>query len=169
MQRLIRPAYSNKQMQREENRSGAAMVEFAVMIPLFVMVMLGSYEIGNALELCHTLESAVREGGRLVAMDFSTVVPNGMTVNEKVIADIKNFLIASGLNGSKVTITLTSAEASNLGAAFDISDPANEYKMVKIKVSMKYEDRYGKASLYMKGQTISRYLIFRVGKVSLYS
>ena len=66
-----------------EERCGAAAVEFAVMLPLFLMISLGTFEMGNALEVSHILESSVREGGRLVGMDWDDIIPDGQTPNQK--------------------------------------------------------------------------------------
>jgi Flp pilus assembly protein TadG len=47
--------------------AGAAVVEFAVVLPLFFMIVMGGIELGRALLVRHTLEEAARSGCRVAA------------------------------------------------------------------------------------------------------
>lgn len=44
--------------------SGQALVEFALVVPLFIFLLLGIFEIGRAVFTKHVLDNAVREGVR---------------------------------------------------------------------------------------------------------
>ena len=63
-------AYRTKPVLTNDRRRGAAMVEFAIMLPVFLTFMLGILEIAKALQVSGEITSAVREGGRLASMEF---------------------------------------------------------------------------------------------------
>jgi Flp pilus assembly protein TadG len=79
---------------------GAAVVEFALLLPLLLLVVFGIIDFGRALNAQITLTQAAREGARLDALCNATVNPNCQTTvtNGTVAA-------ATGL-GSAVTVTL---------------------------------------------------------------
>jgi Flp pilus assembly protein TadG len=89
--------HQNQRARACELRRGAAAVEFAVLVPLFLMLVMGTWEMGTALTAGTKMSAAVREGGRLASMDFTDTLIDGETINAKVEKDIKNFLTASGI------------------------------------------------------------------------
>jgi Flp pilus assembly protein TadG len=148
-------------------RRGAAVVEFAVLIPLFLMLVLGTWEMGTALTAGTKMAAAIREGGRLASMDFQDTLGDDETINEKVIKDIKNFLTASGIPGDMVTITITHADGENAGEDFDLADGANYLELFTIRALVNYEDISTFPLDYMAGQQVEAKLVFRKGRVSL--
>jgi Flp pilus assembly protein TadG len=104
------------------DRRGTATVEFAVIAPIFMLLVLGTWEMGTAVRASNNLTAAVREGGRLASMDFTDSLAANQTANQKVEQDIRAFLNASGLPGSQATITITYAEGSGVGTTFDLGD-----------------------------------------------
>mgnify|MGYP002623110810 FL=1 len=154
-----RPNRPNRTQQ--VSRRGAALVEFAIMTPLFVLLIMGTMEAGNSLELGMQLTAAVREGGRLASMDWQETVPNGMTANEKVAQDIRNFLTATGVPGEQVEIAITSAEGSDAGQPFDLSDPNNRLRLFEISASIPYSAYNAAPATFMAGKTVSTSTVFR--------
>ncbi|HVL05599.1 MAG TPA: TadE family protein [Acidimicrobiales bacterium] len=55
-------------MQRRRDERGAAVVEFALILPLLVLFVFGIVEFGRAYSARIELTSAVREGARAVAL-----------------------------------------------------------------------------------------------------
>lgn len=53
-------------------RAGAAAVEFAVVLPFIVLLILGAVEAGRAVTVQHSLEEAARAGCRLYVVDDVT-------------------------------------------------------------------------------------------------
>mgnify|MGYP002626104234 CR=1 FL=1 len=153
---------SQRPWARNGRRRGAAMVEFAFIMPVF-LTLLGVLEIGKALEASNLLSSAVREGGRLAAMDWQEVVSDGTTPNQKVIDDIKNFLAASKIPADQASVTITSAEGSDEGQTFDLADPANKLRLFRITASIPFSAVSTFPSNFMNGQTITASLVFRTG------
>lgn len=150
-----------------ERRRGAALVEFAVMAPVFVVLTIGTIEAGNLLETSNIMSAAVREGGRLATMDWSESIPKGWTINDKVVADIKNFLTASGLPGQDMPVTITSADGDDSGDPFDLSDPDNQYRLFRIKVVYP-SDLYGTTAFgFTVDGGLSQSMVFRAGRSQL--
>ncbi|MCA9042481.1 MAG: pilus assembly protein, partial [Planctomycetaceae bacterium] len=79
-----------------EQRRGAAAVEFALTAPIFLILIMGVVELGTVLDVSNKLETAVRGGCRLASTDWVTVVPEGVSLNDKIENDILNYLQAVG-------------------------------------------------------------------------
>ena len=58
---------------------GTEIIEFAVSMPLLVVLAVGIYDFGSALTLKHKLSTAVREGARIASSQYS---PPNPTVSE---------------------------------------------------------------------------------------
>ncbi|HEV3143823.1 MAG TPA: TadE family protein [Gemmataceae bacterium] len=52
---------------RRALREGAAAVEFAVVLPLLLLLLLGIWEVGRLVQVSQIVDNASREGGRLAA------------------------------------------------------------------------------------------------------
>lgn len=148
-------------------RRGAATVEFAVMAPLFLMLLLGTVEMGTAINTTQVLNSALREGGRLASMDYKLILDDGTDINEKIVRDIRNFLTASGIPGAEVDISIVHAGGDQDGIDFDLSDPDNNLKLFRIEATVPYSAISTFPLKRMEGQDVSAKLTFRKGRISL--
>jgi len=148
------------------DRRGTATVEFAVIAPLFLILVLGTWEMGTAVRAGNNLTAAVREGGRLASMDFTGSLAPNQTANQKVEQDIRAFLNASGLPGSQATITITHADGASAGQTFDIGDTANYLALFKIKATIPFSAISLFPNRIMNGTTLKAELITRRGRVS---
>lgn len=146
-------------------RRGAAVVEFAIMGPVFLLLTLGVVELGYALNSSNTLYGAVREGGRLASQDFSNTLPPGMTANQKVIQDIKNMLTAARIPGDQVTVTIEHADQP--GVEFDLEDEDNYMKYFTITALVDYEQVSTIPGKYLGGRQLRAAITFRMGRVSM--
>ena len=79
-----------------KNRRGAAVVEFALVVPVFILLVFGMIEFGRAVMVQQVLVNASREGARQAVLD-------GTTLNE-VQDRIDVYLDASSINGATVTV-----------------------------------------------------------------
>ena|SRR5688500_6986644 len=52
-----------------DRRRGQAMVEFALIIPIFLLMIFGIIDLGRAVYAYSTLNNAAREGARVAAVD----------------------------------------------------------------------------------------------------
>ena len=57
---------------RRDREDGAALVEFAVVLPLFIILIFGIMESGWAFAQQVEVRNAAREGARLAVVDFGT-------------------------------------------------------------------------------------------------
>lgn len=148
-------------------RGGAATVEFALIVPLFITLAMGTIQAGMQITAAQTLTTSLREAGRLASMDYSKRLQSGQTINQKVIKDIQNFLAAEQIDGNKVTITITHAEGSNAGSSFDLSSPANELLMFKIRAVAPYSAISSVTFFPHANTTLSASIVYRKGKSSI--
>jgi Flp pilus assembly protein TadG len=89
----------------QRRRRGAALVEMALVLPIFMMVVLGIIEFGRALWVGNMVTNAAREGARSAVLDGSS--------NAAVRTEIQSFLTASlGIPSSAVTTTITITPAT---------------------------------------------------------
>jgi len=68
---------------------GQALVEFALIVPLFLLLVFGVWEFGRAWQVYQTLTDAAREGGR------AAVVANPNFTVDSVAAKINRMLETS--------------------------------------------------------------------------
>lgn len=163
MRRLL-PA---SQLSSSHRRRGAAVVEFAIMAPVFLTLTLGSIEVGYALNASNTLYGALREGGRLASQDWSTTLAPGETANGKVIQDIKNMLTASRIPGDQVTIDIVHADGANAGSPFDLEDGNNYLQMFTITASVPMDQITLLPGNYLGGSDLRAAITFRMGRTTL--
>lgn len=147
----------------DKSRSGVAAVECAVVLPVLMLMVLGTIELGTALRAQTILQSAVREAGRLASMDWRYVVAENETPNEKVVRDIRNFVSASGLPGEDLTISIEHAEGDNKGQEFDISDQDNDLELLLIEIELPYSSISLYPTHYMGGRNVRASIVMRAG------
>ena len=85
-------------------RSATACVEFAVVLPILLIFVLGVLEVGRYIQVYEILNAAAREGARQAS--------TGQMTNAQVIAAVTGCVQASGLPTAKLNVTvqdLTSA------------------------------------------------------------
>ena len=70
---------------------GASLVEFALLVPIFVVLIMGLVQFGRAYSIQISLEGAAREGARSLALNESTT-----TVKSKAIAAAPGVSLAAG-------------------------------------------------------------------------
>lgn len=62
-----------------QRRSGQSMVEFAILAPIFFLLLLGTIDLGRAIYIYNTISDAAREGTR-AAIPFDTPLPTNAAV-----------------------------------------------------------------------------------------
>jgi Flp pilus assembly protein TadG len=88
---------------------GAAAVEFALILPLLVLLVLGAMDFGHRLYLQHIITNASREGARYAAKYTGTVAaPTSTQVSNYVKLPAPN-LNYNGFNLSNLTVSATYA------------------------------------------------------------
>ncbi len=82
------------------NSRGQALVEFALVMPLLLILVISVFEFGRAWNLHQTITDAAREGARK-----AVIADNSVTL-DSVTAAIANRIGASGFDPANATITL---------------------------------------------------------------
>jgi len=54
---------------RENHCRGQTLVEFALILPIFLLLLVGIFDLGRAIYAYNTVNNAAREGGRLAIVD----------------------------------------------------------------------------------------------------
>lgn len=86
---------------------GAAAVEFAIMLPLLLLIIFGIIDFGRALNTQITITQAAREGARLTALNQPNVVSRTQAA-------------ATGLSGVGVTVAASCPAGSGPTANADV-------------------------------------------------
>lgn len=80
-----------------QNRQGAAAVEFAMVAPVFVLLVFGMIEFGRLVMVQQVLTNASREGCRLGVLDGATTA--------EVTTAVNNYLTGAQVSGATVTVS----------------------------------------------------------------
>jgi len=85
---------------------GNAMVEFAIILPLLLIVVFGIIDFGRALYTANNLTAAVREGARLASTQIS---PDPTTAGSMsaVSTTVTNYVVAFGGNAGAPQVSET--------------------------------------------------------------
>ena len=83
----------------DDNERGAVLVEFALVLPLLLVLFAGMFDMGLAFQRYQAVTNAAREGARMAVLPgYSTAV--GGDVDRRVEA----YLAASGVPASKIRV-----------------------------------------------------------------
>lgn len=129
MQRII-PSTRN-----HARRRGAALVEFAVLAPLFFAILIGIIEFGRAIMVAQLMTNASREGARRAIIEGAT---------ETEVKDlVSNYLTNSSVGGATVSVSPSNLSSAGFG------------DNVTVSVSVPYEDvSWVPSSWFLSGRTL---------------
>jgi Flp pilus assembly pilin Flp len=135
-----------------KHRRGAAAVEFAIIAPVFFLLIMGMIEIGRAVMVQQIITNASREGARLA------VLPDENNAN--VIDRVDSILADSGVPGSTTEIL------GEDGSPINIQD-AGYGDVVKVRVSVPFSDVswLPGAERYLGDSTLSAITVMRGERV----
>ncbi len=92
---------------REGSNRGVAAVEFALILPIFLLLLMGIVEFGRYFFVQHTLQFATREGVRLalVGKTLDDPLGNPMSRVDSIVAMIQNYA-SIALNPANLSISI---------------------------------------------------------------
>ena len=90
----------------DDNERGAVLVEFALVLPLLLVLFAGMFDLGLAFQRYQAVTNAAREGARMA------VLPGYSTA--EVESRVRNYLAASGVPGTP-TIVVTKIPMTPVG------------------------------------------------------
>ena len=122
-----------------KNRRGAAVVEFAIVAPIFFLLIFGMIEFGRVVMVQQLLTNASREGARLGVLNDTTT----SQVQTRVI----NYLA-----GANITVVTSNV---NVVYASDSSSPGGG-ESVTVTVSVPFNQvSWLPSPMFLKGKTLS--------------
>ncbi|GAB6166970.1 hypothetical protein JCM19992_29700 [Thermostilla marina] len=79
-----------------KQRRGAAVVEFAIVAPVFFLLLLGMIEFGRMIMVQQIITNASREGARVAVLDGTTT--------DDVVDTVNTYLTSAAINGANITV-----------------------------------------------------------------
>jgi Flp pilus assembly protein TadG len=95
-----------------KKRRGVAAVEFALVAPLFVLMVMGMIEVGRAIMVQQVLTNASREGARRAVLDGAT--------NTEVTTFVNTYLSNATLPTATVTFPQGNPQDAGFGAPVEV-------------------------------------------------
>lgn len=121
-------------------RRGAAAVEMAVVLPVFITVILGLIEVGRGIMVAQLMANAARESARAAVVDGST--------NNSVSDVAKNFLAsAAKVSPGDVTVTITTGSGGQVSAA-------QPRELITVKVTLPFSKVSWLPPKYLAGKNL---------------
>lgn len=143
-----RPMKTRRLTSLTQDRRGTALVEMALVLPIFVAVTLGIVEFGRAMMVGQLVTNAAREGARLAIIDGST--------NQDVEDYIEDFLAESaGIQSADLTVTITVAPAEGNPNPNNQVAAALPRDLVTVFISVPFNKVSYVAGNYLNGKTLS--------------
>jgi len=90
-----------------QKRRGAAAVEFAIVAPVFLLLIFGLIEFGRLVMVQQVITNASREGARAGVLDGAT------TANVQSV--VQDYLQTAAISGATVTVTPTPPSSAGFG------------------------------------------------------
>lgn len=113
---------------QRKKRRGVALVEFCIVLPLLLLLLIGMWEVGRVIQVQQSVQNAAREGGRQAS--------TGKRTQSDVVQAVKEYLARAGYKTTNVTVTI----ANLTNAARSDPTSANQLDKFKIVVTMPFDD-----------------------------
>jgi Flp pilus assembly protein TadG len=107
-----------------QRRAGAAVAEFAVVVPVFFVLIFGMIEYGRMVMVQQILTNAAREGARVAVSDTSTTAGVKAASNQ--------YLTAANISNTTITVTPDPPSSATAGnpVSVQVSVPFNKVSWV---------------------------------------
>lgn len=108
---------------RRPGRRGAALVEFAIILPVLLLLLVGSIEIGRGISVHHRCAEAARAGARVFSMRKSKTESDIRAIVDQIMSenDLENYVVTLTPNPASairqldpvtVTVSIAAGDAS---------------------------------------------------------
>jgi len=142
-----------------QSQSGLAMVEFALSVPVLLLLMFGSFEFGHFLIQYSTLNDAVRNASRYVAgkaLDGSTGTLRTGSYWSSLVTEGTNLAIFGNIVGTPPAV-LPSLNASDITVTEDLVD-----RYITVTAAYPYQSLFGGAIPTFMGGSMSTTLTLNI-------
>ncbi len=130
------------------NRRGTALVEMALVLPIFVMITLGIIEFGRAMMIGQLITNSAREGARLGIISGSS--------NSDVTSSVQDFMLgAANISASDLAITITVTPAPGNPDPGNQVSSASTRDLITVNVAVPFDKVSYISGTYLKGKTLS--------------
>jgi hypothetical protein len=126
---------------RRRSRRGVVMAEFAIVLPIFILAVIGIIEFGRAVMVQQILVNATREGAR------RAIVPGA--TNDEVTELVGNYIDASIGQSPSRQIAIRDEGGNTL----DLAD-ADSHDLIQVVVAVPYNEVGVGISSYFYGKTM---------------
>lgn len=133
---------------RTTQRSGAVIVETAIVMPVFVVILWGIVEFGRAFMVGQLATSAARFGARAAILDGST--------NSVVINDVKAYFVRTvkGITVNDVTVEITVTPATGNSNPNHQLAASHSRDVCQVTVAVPYQRVSYFSPRFLKGATL---------------
>jgi hypothetical protein len=97
---MIRKSHLRSPRRLARDDRGQSLVEFALLVPLFLFLLIGIFEFGRAWNIYQVVVNAAREGGRVAAL------PIGFADEDSVSNRVGSYLSSAGLDPETATLNM---------------------------------------------------------------
>ena len=98
-----------KQGKNRRHKKGSALLELALVIPIFMLISAGIFEFGSMLMIKHVITNAAREGARVGALDLDEAAAEVTATTTT-----QNYITAGGADLSLTTVAASHISPSGI-------------------------------------------------------
>lgn len=148
MKRIIQLAKSPQTPGSHQPRRGAALVEAALVLPVFFMAIVGIVEFGRGMMVTQLVTNTARETARQAILDGST--------NASVTNFAKTSLAgAASAETADITVNISVAPATGSAASGNQLNTTEAYDLITVEVAIPYDKISFFTGKYLGGKTLS--------------
>lgn len=103
---------------------GQSLVEFALILPIFLLIIFGLFDMGRAVYAWSTINNAAREAARQLIVDQTYVIVGGQPVYVHARDEAIKQSVALGVTDSQVYIDFRDPDALDTPDTCEVPDPS---------------------------------------------
>jgi len=136
---------------RSTTQKGAALIESAIVLLTFLVILFGIMEAGRLMNVQETLTDAAREGARFAVAPMTQTSTHPSVAEIQAVVDV--FLHSTGINGATTTVQQAITPFPPLPGGYQTT-------YTRVRVDYQYQPLIGKmffpGTLSLKGEALMR-------------
>ena len=112
-------------LRRRDRSRGQSLVEFALILPIFLLILFGLFDMGRAVYYWSTINNASREAARELIVDQTFVMVSGQPVYTHARDVAKQHAVAVNLQDSEVYVDFRDPDTLETPDTCEIPDPTH--------------------------------------------